>query len=285
MDHKKYITEKGTIHYWVNICSPEKKWIVFLPGLTADHSLFDSQVECFSKKYNMFVWDAPAHGLSRPFELSFSMQDIVHYLYTIFQIEHIVMPIFVGQSLGGYIAQVYITEYPNTTLGFISVDSCPMSRRYYSWWELALMRHTKGMYMSIPWKLLLKWGINGTSETSYGRQVMKNAWSVYTKEEYCSLADYLEDGRLELSNNRAERSMKPFVMGRKNWLFANTPGGAQASSVIYSLIETAKENGLDPYRYLLWLLQNAPQLSKTDEAWAESLLPANAPEECYIPHK
>ena len=114
---------------------------------------------------------------------------------------------------------------------------------------------------------------------------MKNAWSVYTKEEYCSLADYLEDGRLELSNNRAERSMKPFVMGRKNWLFANTPGGAQASSVIYSLIETAKENGLDPYRYLLWLPQNAPQLSETDEAWAEKLLPANAPEECYVLQK
>ena len=157
-----------------------------------------------------------------------------------------------------------------------------MSRRYYSWWELALMRHTKGMYMSIPWKLLLKWGINGTSKTSYGRQVMKNAWSVYTKEEYCSLADYLEDGRLELSNNRAERSIKPFVMGKMNWLFANTPGGAQASSVIYSLIETAKENGLDPYRYLLWLLQNAPQLSETNKAWAEKLLPANAPEECYV---
>ena len=60
---------------------------------------------------------------------------------------------------------------------------------------------------------------------------------------------------------------------------------AQASSMIYSLIETARENGLDPYRYLLWLLQNAPQLSETDEAWAESLLPANAPEECYMPHK
>ena len=91
-----------------------------------------------------------------------------------------------------------------------------------------------------------------------------------------NLTRYLEDGRLELSNNRAERSIKPFVMGRKNWLFANTPGGAQASSVIYSLIETAKENGLDPYRYLLWLLQNAPGLSETDEAWAEKLLPARA---------
>ena len=104
----------------------------------------------------------------------------------------------------------------------------------------------------------------------------------YLQEQWPYLTRHLEDGRLELSNNRAERSIKPFVMGRKNWLFANTPGGAQASSMIYSLIETAKENGLDPYRYLLWLLQNAPQLSETDEAWAEKLLPANAPEECYV---
>ncbi len=107
----------------------------------------------------------------------------------------------------------------------------------------------------------------------------------YLLEQWPYLTRYLEDGRLELSNNRAERSIKPFVMGRKNWLFANTPGGAQASSVIYSLIETAKENGLDPYRYLLWLLQNAPGLSETDEAWAEKLLPARAPEECYMPQK
>ena len=107
----------------------------------------------------------------------------------------------------------------------------------------------------------------------------------YLLEQWPYLTRYLEDGRLELSNNRAERSIKPFVMGRKNWLFANTPGGAQASSVIYSLIETAKENGLDPYRYLLWLLQNAPQLSETNKAWAEKLLPANAPEEYYMPHK
>ena len=107
----------------------------------------------------------------------------------------------------------------------------------------------------------------------------------YLLEQWPYLTRYLEDGRLELSNNRAERSIKPFVMGRKNWLFANTPGGAQASAVIYSLIETAKENGLDPYRYLLWVLQNAPQLSETDETWPEKLLPANAPEECCMPQK
>ena len=107
----------------------------------------------------------------------------------------------------------------------------------------------------------------------------------YLLEQWPYLTRYLEDGRLELSNNRAERSIKPFVMGRKNWLFANTPGGAQASAMIYSLIETAKENGLDPYRYLLWVLQNAPQLSETDAAWAEQFTPANAPQECKIPQK
>lgn len=72
-------------------------------------------------------------------------------------------------------------------------------------------------------------------------------------------------------------------MGRKNWLFANTPAGAQSSAVIYSLIETAKENQLDPYRYLLWVLRNAPALSQTDESWAEKLLPALAPQEYKTP--
>lgn len=105
----------------------------------------------------------------------------------------------------------------------------------------------------------------------------------YLLEQWPYLVRYLEDGRLELSNNRAERSIKPFVMGRKNWLFANTPAGAQSSAVIYSLIETAKENKLDPYKYLLWVLQNAPELSKIDELWAEKLLPAKAPRECHIP--
>ncbi|MCM1236640.1 MAG: IS66 family transposase [Ruminococcus flavefaciens] len=109
----------------------------------------------------------------------------------------------------------------------------------------------------------------------------------YLKEQWPYLCNYLEDGRLELSNNRAERSIKPFVIDRKNFLFANTPSGAKSSAVIFSLIETAKENGLDPYRYLTWVLQMAPGLipvstNETDSSWAAKLLPAHAPEECRI---
>lgn len=95
----------------------------------------------------------------------------------------------------------------------------------------------------------------------------------YLKEQWPNLVMFLQDGRLEISNNRAERSIKPFVMGRKNFLFANTPGGARASAVIYSLIETAKENGLDPYRYLTWVLNEAPKRARNNSEWAEGLTP------------
>jgi transposase len=81
---------------------------------------------------------------------------------------------------------------------------------------------------------------------------------VYMRNQREYLERYLEDGRLEISNNRAERSIKPFVIGRKNWLFANTPRGAKASAILFSIIETAKENGLNPYEYLTYIFQNAP---------------------------
>ena len=88
-----------------------------------------------------------------------------------------------------------------------------------------------------------------------------------------------------LFRGRAERSIKPFVMGRKNWLFANTEGGAQSSAIVYSLIETARENNLDPYRYLVHVFSKAPGLAVTDKNWAAKLLPENIPPECCITKK
>ena len=94
------------------------------------------------------------------------------------------------------------------------------------------------------------------------------------------LYNYLLDGRLESSNNRAERSVKPFVISRKNFLFANTANGATGSGIIFSLIETAKENKLDPYRYLTYVLGLAPNLELEDDKEIEQLLPENVPENC-----
>ena len=101
----------------------------------------------------------------------------------------------------------------------------------------------------------------------------------YLKEQWPYLTNYLKDGRLEISNNRAERSIKPFVIDRKNFLFANTPKGATGSAVMFSLIQTAIENELDPYKYLNWLLKTAKDADLTDEQMVQNLLPWNMPEE------
>ncbi|WP_394713379.1 IS66 family transposase [Desulfogranum marinum] len=72
----------------------------------------------------------------------------------------------------------------------------------------------------------------------------------YSLNQWKRLVGYIEDGNLAIDNNMAENSIRPFVVGRKNWLFAGTPEGAEASAALYSLIETAKANGIEPYSYL-----------------------------------
>lgn len=187
---KTYRTSYGTIHYWVSRADESRIWLIFLPGLTADHRLFDKQLEAFEGKYNCLVWDAPAHGASRPFELKFTMEDMAEYLHGILVAEGTAEYVLVGQSMGGFVSQVYMEMYPGEAAGFISIDSCPLKRRYYSWWELVLLKRTYWMYMSIPWKLLVKWGTNGTATTSYGRSIMKSFMDSYDRKEYCRLADH-----------------------------------------------------------------------------------------------
>ena len=92
--------------------------------------------------------------------------------------------------------------------------------------------------------------------------------------------EYLKDGRLEISNNLAERSIKPFVIDRKNFLFANTPKGASSGAVTFSLIQTAIANILDPYRYLRFILTEAPKMAAAGENWVSAMLPDNAPNSC-----
>ena len=95
----------------------------------------------------------------------------------------------------------------------------------------------------------------------------------YAQNQWSYLIRYLDSGLLDIDNNAAERAVKPFVIGRKNWLFAKSVNGANASAILYSLIETAKANGLEPYAWLRYVLSRVPQLPKG--ASVEHLLPMN----------
>ena len=95
----------------------------------------------------------------------------------------------------------------------------------------------------------------------------------YLHNEWDKLVRYLDDGRLEIDNNAAENAIRPFVIGRKNWLFSDSVKGVTASANLYSLIETAKANGLEPYAYLRYLFAELPKAETVGAI--EALLPGN----------
>ena len=87
----------------------------------------------------------------------------------------------------------------------------------------------------------------------------------YTLRNWNRLVRYIDDGRLRPDNNLAENAIRPFVVGRKNWLFSGHPNGAQASAAIFSLIETAKANRLKPYEYFRFLFDKLPYAESEDD--------------------
>ncbi|MBE6471078.1 MAG: alpha/beta hydrolase [Coriobacteriaceae bacterium] len=207
MEEKIYTTTSGNVHYWVDAPNPALPWMVFIPGLTADHTLFAPQLAYFAGKANVFTWDAPAHAASRPYPLDFTMDDYARILHDIFAVEGVERPVYVGQSLGGYIGQVYLDLFPGSFAGFVSVDSAPLQRRYYQAWELAALERTYRMYVSIPWKLLVEWGARGVSCTPAGQANMREMMSKYDRLEFCRLAAH---GYRMLA--RAAKADRPYVI-------------------------------------------------------------------------
>lgn len=95
----------------------------------------------------------------------------------------------------------------------------------------------------------------------------------YTLNQWTRLIAYLQDGRLESNNNRSERAIKPFAIGRKGWLFADSVAGAEAAAVLFSLVETCKYHGIEAYDWFRYVLQQMPLCQSTVEI--EALLPFN----------
>lgn len=99
-----------------------------------------------------------------------------------------------------------------------------------------------------------------TVDPAPGSKLAKAVTYAQNQKQY--LSAFLEHGEVDISNNFAENAIRPFVVGRKNWLFCDSPKGADSSAIVYTLVETAKVNGMDPYRYLLRVLSSMPYLGK-----------------------
>ena len=193
MIEKTYETSSGVIHYWTNdMYASAKRALIFLPGLTADHRLFDKQIEYFKDKYRVLVWDAPGHASSYPFCLDFTLFDLATWLDEIFVKERIENPIVIGQSMGGYVGQVYAQLFPEKLKGLVMIDSPSLQRKYYTAMELWLLKNMEAIYRIYPWNSLLKSGPKSVSTTDYGRKLMYDMMMVYDgdQERYARLAGY-----------------------------------------------------------------------------------------------
>lgn len=178
-----YNTSLGDIHYWIHIIDKNRSTLVFLPGLTADHRLFDKQIAYFENKYNVFVWDAPAHASSWPFRFEFNLMDKARWLNEILLNEQIDYPVIVGQSMGGYVGQAFAELYPEKLKGFISIDSAPLQRKYVTGMEIWLLKRMEKVYYYYPWKSLLKAGTNGVATSEYGRVLMREIMMTYDSDK------------------------------------------------------------------------------------------------------
>ena len=137
---KKHIaTNRGNVYYWISENhNKNAKCLVFTHGLSANHTMFDHQIEYFKKDYNIITWDIPLHGLSRPYN-NFSYKNSSDDLNSILKNENIQKIIPIGMSMGGYLCQEFCKEYPQKVLAFIALDTTPLSSNYYSKFDIWLL--------------------------------------------------------------------------------------------------------------------------------------------------
>lgn len=193
MKEKAFRTSCGIIRYWVSTESEATApQLVFLPRLTADHRLFGKQLAHFEGRYPVLVWDAPGHGASRPFELTFAPQDKADWLEEILRREGFASPVIVGQSMGGYVGQMYAQRFPHRILGFVSIDSAPLARSYMTAAEIWLLKRMEPVYRFYPWKLLVRTGTNGVAVSPDGRRLMRDMMATYDGDHayYAKLAGH-----------------------------------------------------------------------------------------------
>ncbi len=198
MTRKSVSTASGEVVYYTS-----ENWdcgrdtLVFLHGLTADHTMFDPQFEYFKVKYNIIAWDAPAHGKSRPFA-DFTYPKAAEALKQIFDENGVTSASIAGQSMGGYIAQSFIKRYPETVKAFIGIDTTPYGEGYYSKSDIFWLKRIETLAKLYPINAMKRAVAKQVSVTENGYKNMLSMLDPYGKDELCRLmgigyAAFLDD--------------------------------------------------------------------------------------------
>ncbi|MEE1281590.1 MAG: alpha/beta hydrolase [Acutalibacteraceae bacterium] len=189
MEDKKINCVGGEVHYWIS--RPEsipKGAIVFTHGLTANHTMYEKQVEYFKNEYIVITWDVPMHGLSIPYK-HFSYENTAIDLNDILIQEAIDKVILVGMSMGGYPSQMFAYLHPEKTQCIIGIDTTPFGTEYYSKSDLFWLSKVKPMAKLFTDKLLRESIAKSISVTDYSYNKMKEILAPFSKEQIIEQMD------------------------------------------------------------------------------------------------
>jgi pimeloyl-ACP methyl ester carboxylesterase len=190
MEHKKVNGIGGTVHYWISRPQgvSETTAIILTHGLTANHTMFEKQVEYFKENYTLITWDIPLHGLSRPYT-QFSYENTAIDLHKILEQECIDKVLLVGMSMGGYPSQMFAYKYPEKVLGLVGIDTTPFGKKYYSKSDLWWLKQVAPMAKWFTDKLLRKSMAKSVSVTEYSYQKMVEMLKPFSKTEIIEQMD------------------------------------------------------------------------------------------------
>lgn len=183
LEHKQIKSNNGITHYWIEKNkNTSAKCIVFTHGLTANHTMFEKQIEHFSSEYTVITWDVPLHGQSRPYQ-DFSYKKTAIELHSILEKENIYKVVLVGMSMGGYPSQMFASMFPEMVEGFIALDTTPFGTNYYSKSDLWWLKQVEPMAKLFPDSLLRKSMAKSVSKTAYSYNKMIEMLKPLTKAQ------------------------------------------------------------------------------------------------------
>jgi pimeloyl-ACP methyl ester carboxylesterase len=188
-EHKQLESKNGCVHYWISRNSNSNaKCIIFTHGLTANHTMFEKQVEYFKESYTMITWDVPLHGLSRPYQ-NFSYENTAKDLKNILNKENIQKVILVGMSMGGYPSQEFAYHYPENVDRMVMLDTTPFGLKYYSKSDLWWLKQVAPLGKRFPNNMLRKSMAKSVSKTNYSYQKMIEMLKPLSKTEIIEQMD------------------------------------------------------------------------------------------------
>ncbi|MEA4919777.1 MAG: alpha/beta hydrolase [Clostridiaceae bacterium] len=197
MEAKQLITIRGTVYYWISRAQNSKaRCIMFTHGLTADHTMFEKQVEYYQKHYTVITWDVPLHGRSYPYS-HFSYENCALDMLEILDREQIHKTVLLGMSMGGYPSQEFAARFPERVDGFIALDTTPYGLGYYSKSDIWWLSRTACIAKCFPEDLLRKSMARSVSKTSYSYGRMTEMLSRLTKDRIISQMDIGYSGFLK----------------------------------------------------------------------------------------